>query len=239
MGATQLSLPDLDSSPASLLQVLQQRDFPVEDLLLGEITQRFYAGVMADAEIDLNLVGELLATSARLIAWKSHCLLPDPSSGTSEEDHDEQGARTALICPDEIRAGVEGLAVRHGMESFPALPRPLLAETKTEPWPVAALLRALKDTHKRQGERVFRVVAPPFMRLEVALSHLLGGLKHGGRLSLGSLLGGATRHDAVIHFLAVLELVRRRKAVAAQEQLFGAIVVEGVEERERIRARAG
>ena len=241
MDSLQLSLPQVDSSPASLLQIIQQRDFPVEDLLLREITQRFHASVTADAELDLNAVGDLLAASARLVAWKSHCLLPDLHADTTGEDQAEPHCHAARIYPAEIRAGMEGLAARQGMESRSALPRQIPIEPKTESWPVTSLMRALKDLQKRQGPRVFRVVTPTFIRLEVALSHLIGRLRPGRRVSLGALLAGATRRDAVVHFLAVLELVRRRQAVAAQEQLFGEILVEGLEQQERakVRARAG
>ncbi|MBV9281684.1 MAG: hypothetical protein JOZ41_16515, partial [Chloroflexi bacterium] len=54
-----------------------------------------------------------------------------------------------------------------------------------------------------------------------------------------SLLRGASRNDAVIYFLAALELVRRRRASASQETPFGEINLQPVETDVEARSRAG
>jgi chromatin segregation and condensation protein Rec8/ScpA/Scc1 (kleisin family) len=93
---------------------------------------------------------------------------------------------------------------------------------------------------KRSGKAVRRVAAPAFVRLEVAVSTIIRHLRSGRPVRLGRLLRGATRQDAVMHFLAVLELVRRRQATAEQPDLFADIMIERSQQAgEDVASRAG
>jgi chromatin segregation and condensation protein Rec8/ScpA/Scc1 (kleisin family) len=91
----------------------------------------------------------------------------------------------------------------------------------------------------RWQEPAKRVAVHSFVRLEATVSALIRRLHSGAKISLHLLLHGATKEDAVVHFVAVLELVRRRQAEATQTDLFGDITVEFRERAKAASARAG
>ena len=107
---------------------------------------------------------------------------------------------------------------------------PAIGKVKAvEPWSPHLLARAWERLDGRVRSRVKRVSVPAFVRLEVALSGLIRTLTHQGRASFAGMLRGASRNDVVVHFMAVLELVRRRQATASQDALLGDITIQWVE----------
>jgi chromatin segregation and condensation protein Rec8/ScpA/Scc1 (kleisin family) len=178
--------------------------------------------------IDLEEVGEFLQLTSKLILLKSEHLLPHETAEVQDEEIAER-VRPALMDRADIAVGASYLAERHGQESFAPLPHPYTVERPVEPRPASLLSRTWEQMQKRSGDAVLRVAAPAFLRLEVAVSTIIRNLRSGRSVRLGLLLRHASRQDAVMHFLAVLELVRRRQATAEQQGLFEDIVIERAE----------
>jgi segregation and condensation protein A len=76
------------------------------------------------------------------------------------------------------------------------------------------------------------VVAPPKVTIRDQIRLIARTLRSGaGRTSFQSMLAGArSRMELVVTFLAVLELVKRRKIEARQERQFGEIVLLALSE---------
>jgi segregation and condensation protein A len=75
-------------------------------------------------------------------------------------------------------------------------------------------------------------VAPPKVTIRDQIRRIAGALRgQNGRASFQKLLEGSTsRLEIVVTFLAVLELIKRRKIEAKQEQMFGEIELVAIEE---------
>lgn len=232
----QISLPGFDGTAPDLCDLVQQRKLPVGELPLAELTAQFAAHLAAVPEPDLDETGEFLRAAARLLLLKSAMLLPQ----LVEETEVEEGPSPARYGPSGvIPEAVAELAVRQGAESFPPLPRALLIERPVEPFSALLLRRAWSQMESRRGPEAMPVSAPPFVRLEVALSRLIRRLAGGAAISFRSLLRGVNRNDAVVHFLALLELIRRRQASVSQTGLFEDIAIERAEREAASRSRAG
>lgn len=230
----QLSLPGFQGSAALLLSELERGRRPVEEVSVSAISAQFRDWLRQSEEVDLLAAGELLAAGARLASLKSAVLLAAPVENEPEEVQPE----LAEADPFPAQAGAR-LNDLQGSESFPVVVSPRLIERRVEPRSPRLLAAALLDVRRRQAEGRTRLSLPAFVRLEVAVSSLIRRLKAGGRVSLKRLLRGSTRQDAVVHFLAVLDLVRRRHAVAAQPTLFDDISLEWVEPAANADSRVG
>jgi chromatin segregation and condensation protein Rec8/ScpA/Scc1 (kleisin family) len=78
-----------------------------------------------------------------------------------------------------------------------------------------------------------------FVRLEQAVTSVMRRVAAGSTVSLRSMVHGGNRTDAVMHFLAVLELVRRRRIEVTQVSIEDDILVRQVHDAAEADSRAG
>jgi segregation and condensation protein A len=238
-GSFTLSVPAFEGTIDELLALVAQNKLAPEDISLSGMAAQLSAFLEMDAANDLELeeAGRLVAAVARLAVRKSAQLLVQPL----DADLDAEQIRPARHALDRaaLRDAVARLVSREGLESFSPIAVPHLVERQLAPRPAGSLPRAWAEMHSRAARARALVAIPAFVRLETAVSGLVRRLRAQARVSLRRLLDGADRHEAVVHFLAVLELVRRRQAVVAQSELFEDIVVEYVESGDAEASRAG
>jgi chromatin segregation and condensation protein Rec8/ScpA/Scc1 (kleisin family) len=187
--------------------------------------------------LDLDEAGYLITSVSRLLALKSAQLIVQPLDDATDELISSRSGR--LLERAALGGAVAHLSAREGSECFAPIAAPHLVERQLEPRSPSALARTWTELQHRAARASARVAVPGFVRLETAVSGLIRRLRAQARTSLGKLLCGADRHEAVVHFLAVLELVRRRQAVADQSDIFADIVVEYVERGAEEAFRAG
>lgn len=235
--AFQLSLPGFDGPVEVLPSLVASRQLALDQLQLAEIPAQFLAATRRQEEIDLDVAGEVLASVARLMFMKSVQLLAQPVQETTDAEDGPPRHRTGDAGP--VRAAALRLGELQGRESFPAPGRLDLVPRRTESRSPGLLLDAWRSIAERDARGVVRAVVPAFVKLEVAMSRMLRGLRGRGTLSFLGLVKGANRRDAVVHFLAALELVRRGQAVARQSGLFSDIALEWAEDAAERQSRAG
>jgi segregation and condensation protein A len=231
--AFQLSLPIFEGAVDDLLRLVQGRKISTGDIDVSDLTAQYRTFMETSEPPDLDETGEFVVASSRILAIKSaDLLLVD-----DEVDEDEE---PRVRNPDEILRAVSFvLRAREGLESFvptvpPYSPQPLLT-----PHSPALLVRAWQGLDRRTRSRVRRVSVPGFVQLEVAISGLIRRLRGVAQISFQTLIHGETRNNAVVHFMAVLELVRRRQARAEQGDLLGDITIEWIESERDAGERAG
>jgi chromatin segregation and condensation protein Rec8/ScpA/Scc1 (kleisin family) len=75
-------------------------------------------------------------------------------------------------------------------------------------------------------ERIASAAVSPILALEDVIVDLKRRLSHAIRTKWSDIVKGASRHDAIVHFLAILELVRSGSASVTQDKLFSDIMIE-------------
>lgn len=233
----QISLPGLHGPTSDLLEHVEHHQLAAEEVSLEAITQQFILYLEGQPAIDLESAGEFMRTIARLMLLKSEILLPQHA--VEQETAPRSVDTLPRIDFEPIRRVAAFMQAREGRESFAGAPPILPIERKIEPRSPSVLNRAWEDMQKRNGLEPVHVVAPSFVRLEVALSKLIRSLRSARRMSLARVLRGVSRYDAVVHFLAALELVHRGEAVAVQTRLFDDITLERQEAETDAGSRAG
>jgi segregation and condensation protein A len=233
----QLQLPIFTGEIDELARLVSEHKISADVVPMADLVNQLGEQLSRQEGLELDEIGEVVGVACRLLLLKSARLLAVPVE--KDEGEDNQAAPPAW--PDrETYTNLAGqLRAWEGAESIAPLAPPYSIERRSEPRRPDVLLRLWHEIARRPGPTAAEVAVPAFVRLETAVSSLLRHLKTSTRLSLRGLLRGATRNDAVMHFLAVLELARRREIVVNQGSLFEDITVEYVERADESSIRAG
>ena len=216
--------------PLELLLALAEREGV--DLLrvpLAELTDAYLVEVAALPHPDPNEMVDFLWMTARLLLLKSIRLLPGEVRGPEEEEllGWEEAVRARL---EEYRAyqAVAGELMQLAASekfAFPPPLRALEAAGQEEPLDVDLLVTAFQDVLKRIPPRPV-VVSGRSWTLEEKVELLESRLQRGPLDLRELLLASEDRLEAVVTFVAVLELLRRGAVRVRQRERFGPIQVE-------------
>jgi segregation and condensation protein A len=216
--------------PLELLLVLAEREeIDIFQVSLASLTEAYMAEIAALDERDPIEMAEFLWLAARLLLLKSFRLLP----GEEPEDEEadllgwEEDVRTRLLEYRAYKEMAEKLMERAAADepSYPAPARQVEVEGQEEPIQVAALLAAFQSVLARVPPRPLVYVGTRWT-VEDKLQVLHERLHAGGFELVEVILECQDRLEAVITFVAVLELLRRGEIRVRQERNFGRILVE-------------
>jgi segregation and condensation protein A len=240
--------------PLELLLALAEREevdiFKVSlaritDAYLTEIAQRLvqdpHRGVAAEEGLGptaalaggssplLEEMAEFLWMAARLLLLKSIRLLPgeQPTDEETELLGWEEDVRQRLEEYRAYKAMAHDLMTRAEQEvfAFPPAARPVEAGGQEEPLDVDLLVAAFNSVLARIPPRPV-VISGRTWTLEEKLDVITQRLRQGPIELLGLILESVDRLEAVVTFVAVLELVRRSAITIRQKERFGPIHIE-------------
>jgi segregation and condensation protein A len=216
--------------PLELLLVLAERDeVDVLQVSLASLTEAYLAEIAALEERDPVEMAEFLWLAARLLLLKSIRLLPGEEPDDEEADllGWEEDVRTRLLEYRAYKEMAEKLMERAAADepSYPAPARQVEVEGQEEPIQVAALVAAFQAVLARVPPRPLVYVGTRWT-VEDKLAFLQHRLREGAFDLVDVILACADRLEAVITFVAVLEMLRRSEIRVRQEENFGRILVE-------------
>jgi segregation and condensation protein A len=227
-----LALPVFEGPLQLLLHLIESRELDVLTVPLAEVADA-YVDHLSRHPVDTANLSEFVATAAQLIYLKSKRLLPAepvPPLPAGTDEPDEEELRRRLLEYRALRDAAVALGERDGvMPVMRREPRESdLPEVPAEPMAAAILADALASL------AAIPEPAPPppeIVAREITIGQQIAvlreALSRGGRIVLQAILERCTsRTERAVTFLATLELVRRRQVVAAQDELFGPIVIE-------------
>ena len=228
-----VALPTVSGPLDLLLLLLRRRRLSPSQISLAAVTDQFLEFAYQSVQLDADEAAEFLAVGAALLALKARLMLPREES--SEEEPEEvplaQQLAQRLEEMGRLRIGAEQLAERFERRKF-LLPRGAALQPKT---PHSAQvgevsLAQLVDAFQQIMERA--KPTPALIRQErVSLKDTIrrvANLLHNAQrpLPLRELLGEKpSRVEVIVCFLALLELIRRGRAVVIQKRLFGELEV--------------
>lgn len=215
-----------------LLHLIRQHEMDIYDIPIAEITAQYLAILDAMKVLNLDVAGEFLVMAATLVHIKSRLLLPaaeEPEEEVEEEDPRAELVRRLL----EYQKYKEAAAA---LESRPLLEREVFARRFPAPDLQTAESGELEEVGIFELVEVFRELlqqAPePYVheieaeRLSVSdcVNTILERLAGRDSLAFPEIFGGRPdRHEVVVHFLAMLELVKLRLVRLMQNARFAQI----------------
>jgi segregation and condensation protein A len=230
---------DIFSGPLDLLLFLLKRDeLDIQDIPLVRIADQYLSYVRLLEQVDPNTAGDFLVLASTLVEMKSRALLPTPPL---DGDNEEEDARIALVrqlleykrFKDAARA--LGSAADERARRFTRRPADLPAELRgveleeVEVWDLlTAFGRTMTAIGRGPGLHEVRYDDTP---VEVYVDEINRALTQRGTVSFQSLFENRlSRSEVVGLFLALLELIRKRRVRAEQERSFGTIYLFAMDE---------
>ena len=215
-----------------LLALVEREEIDIFKVSLSRVTDAYLAEIAAREVADPEEMAEFLWMAARLLLLKSIRLLPGEQPTDEETD--------LLGWEEEVRQRLEEYRTYKEMAgrlmertesdsiAFPPPARPIEAGGQEEPLEVGLLLMAFNSVLARIPPRPL-VVTGRTWTLQEKLDVITDRLRHGPIELVELILESEDRLEAVVTFVAVLELLRRSLVRVTQKERFGPIHVEARE----------
>src|SRR5438445_6944930 len=216
--------------PLELLLALAEREeVDIFQVSLARVTDSYLAEIAQRATPDPKEMAEFLWIAARLLLLKSIKLLPGETPTEEEEDllGWEEDVRQRLEEYRAYKAMAQDLMERVEQETFafPPPARPTEAAGQEEPLEIDVLVAAFNSVLARIPPRPV-VVEGRTWTLEEKLEEISKRVQRGPIELLQLILESEDRLEAVVTFVAVLELLRRSLVTVRQKERFGPIHIE-------------
>jgi segregation and condensation protein A len=216
--------------PLELLLALAEREeVDIFQVSLSRVTDAYLVEIAAREVADPQEMAEFLWMAARLLLLKSIRLLPGEPQ--TEEETDllgwEEEVRKRLEEYRVYKQMAEGLMERAEQDSFsfPPPARQIEAAGQEEPLEIGLLIVAFNSVLARIPPRPVVVMGRTWT-LEEKLDLITDRLSKGPIELLELILESEDRLEAVVTFVAVLELLRRSLISVRQKERFGPIHIE-------------
>lgn len=213
----------------TLLDMIEGRKMSISDVSLADVTDSYLAYVEKLERMPLDETSQFILVASTLLLIKSRTLLPTLELSEDErESVHELERRLARL--QMIRAAAKLLKGEWGK-------RPLLMPRKTPLRPavfspaeaavatIGAAALKLVNLLPKPAELAKAAVAP-VLALEDVISGLKARLTNALRARFSELTRSKDKHETIVYFLAMLELVRQGHASVTQEKLFEDIEIE-------------
>lgn len=214
-----------------LLSLIDKRKLLVSDVSLAQVADDYLAYVKGKHSFPVEETSQFIVVASTLLLIKSKSLLPELDLSDEEErEADDLARRLALY--QLYRECAQGLGRAFGHQI-------LLAKAKPETLPPTFLptaevsleglegaLVALLASREAEGERLPETAVAPTMSIEEAMSRLAERVTRLSKVSFKDLAGDRPKVEVIVHFLALLELVKQGVFDAEQEGAYGDITFE-------------
>jgi segregation and condensation protein A len=219
---------DLYEGPLDLLlDLISKAELDITRLSLAKVTDDYLAYLEQMQETSAVEVSGFMVVAAKLIQIKSEALLPRPPQREEGEDDPAESLARQLKIYRKVKQTAKWLQVleEKGERSYIRLAPPPVIDEELELNGITIddLVEFLKSLYRYEEDAapITSVVAIPRRTIKKKIKELIQYLRTENQLSYRSLLqNGYDRIDAIVLFLAILELVKQQYATAQQEGLF-------------------
>ncbi len=228
-----------------LLYLIRRHELDVADVSVAQVTDQYleYVGVLE--QIDADAAGDFLVVAATLLEMKSRSLLPTPPVDVMD---DAESATSSTLVRELLEykrfrdvAAQLGAAADERAKRFRRAPAELPAELRgveleeVHLWDlVSAFGRVMTSIGARPLSHAVEYDDTP---IELHASELVAALERSGPQRFDELFARSTQRTEVVGlFLALLDLIKRRRVRAEQPANFAQIylvLLEPVEDEER------
>lgn len=220
----------------TLLDLIEKRKMSVSKVSLADVCDSYLAYVEKLPELPLSETSQFILVASTLLLIKSRSLLPTVELSDDEEQSIEELERRlqhlAAIrkASKLLRSGwgkTPYVFARRGPDLAKALglARATFAPGEATLLSIVAAAQKLLNTLP-SVTRLGEAVVAPVIALEDVIADLKTRLSNAARARWSELTKGASRGDKIVHFLALLELVRHGSVSVTQDRIFSDIILE-------------
>jgi segregation and condensation protein A len=221
--------PQFEGPLEALLDLIESRKLSISEISLAEVCDAYLTHIETLPELPLGETSQFILVASTLLLIKSRTLLPtmelteDERESVQELEH--RLARLALV-----RKAAKLLKRRWGLAPL------ALAKNAPDRPIVFSPREARRDTLLGAAKRILSTIpaavtlaeasVAPVLALEDVIKQVHARLTSAIRAHFSELTKSASRHEVIVYFLAMLELVRSGSASVTQEKLFSDIEIE-------------
>jgi segregation and condensation protein A len=236
-GSTYMIHTEVYEGPLDLLlDLITKAELEITRLALANVTDQYLAHLEELQEKSAVEVSGFLVVAAKLIQIKSEALLPRPPvREEGEEDPAETLARQLMIYK-EIKNAAQWLQKMEekGQHTYIRLAPPSVIdeELDLQGTTIDDLVEMLKTLYRFEEEAapITSVVTIPRVTIKNKIRDLILNLRRVESLSYRNLLNkNADKIDAIVLFLAILEMIKQNYALAEQPGLFADINIKATD----------
>lgn len=223
-------LPVYEGPLDLLLQLIERAELDITSVALASVTDQYLAHLQQIEERDMADLAAFLVIAARLLQIKSEALLPRPPEPEVGEEPPGESLARQLLVYKRYRDAAAYLGTREesNLRTYPRIagqeaPPPKPDLTGLAPADLrSALLQVLAAKSVQHDE----VLTMPRIRLREKIAQIIELLHSAGVTTFRRIIrSAASKLEIVVSFLAMLELVKQRRVVAHQAELFGEIEI--------------
>jgi segregation and condensation protein A len=221
---------DFDGPLDLLLHLIRQEQVNIYDIPVARIADQYLGYLQAMQELDIAVAGDFLVMAATLIELKTRMLLPrDPFAAPDEEEDPRKDLVDQLLEYQKYKAAAQMLWSRATVERA-VFKRAEIETDKNNPEVSVGLfdlLKVFQEILARHKEEVLLEIEREEISMTEMIERLRNMVMSAGELNLRVFFERAqSRHELVVAFLSVLELVRTTEIRLLQKETFGDIVAK-------------
>lgn len=233
----QVKLDEFEGPLDLLLYLIEREELDITRVSLARVTSAYLEYIHVLEQLQVDAVADFLVVAAKLLLIKSEALLPRPPAPKpeGEEDPGDELVRQLLLYK-QYKESARTLAEREaaGLRTYVRVAPPPKIEAKLDLSNVTVdmLIKAVRGVLdlEKPAPPVGTVVKPFTLTIRDQMGLIERILRYRPHISFKRMLRRSRdRIEVIVTFLAVLELLRRRKVDVQQETLFGDIVIVPVE----------
>lgn len=228
----QITLGEFAGPLDLLLFLIRQEQANIFDIPIARITDEYLNYIRIMKSLDIAVAADFLVMAATLIEIKSRMLLPrDPSEEELEIDDPRQELVDRLLEYEKFKSAAQMLYERTTVEQAVFTRGPIEsdennAEVDASVFDLLTVFQKIMLRHKEE-------IQLEIEREEISLSDMIANLRKRiyevKELSLLKFFEEMhSKHELVIAFIAVLEIVRAESVKLIQNKTFGDIILKKV-----------
>jgi len=220
-----------------LLNLIERAELDITTVSLAAVTDQYLAYINSIEQVSPDEISAFLLIAAKLLQIKSEALLPRPPT----REHGEEDVGQALIDQLKLYKRFKEIGSwlherqEKNLRTFLRIAPPPKVEPKLDlsSLTLEKLVSAAEEAFAKERNKkpLGVIIAPPLVTIREKIDLIAKTIKEVERATFRSLLDqGASRLEVVVTFLAMLELVKRYRIHAHQEDLFSEIEINRMED---------
>ena len=215
-----------------LLYLIRKDEVDIYDISVAEIAEQYIEYINLMKMLDLDIAGEFLVMAATLLQMKSEAMLP---AGVTVDYEEPMMTREELVRQllEYKRFKDVAVALSQKQESQQNLYARSFVEPGLEDFDLKEfrinatlfdLLSAFRTVLQGIPEEQLTGLHEEMFTVQQKITEIMGRFKKSKRLEFNSLFSSVcSKLEVIVTFLALLELIRMKRIIARQAQLFSKI----------------
>lgn len=211
-----------------LLHLVKINELDIYDIPIAEVTRQYMEYLEWMRYLNLEVAGEFLVMAASLVHIKSRMLLPpDPLNATEGDEDDPREQLVQQLLEYKKFKDIAGeLKDMENLQSQTWTRGDTKSRESVDLIEVSVfdLIQAMTGIFQRLQTAQVKDIIPDHIRIEDEMKNIMEQLESREPLVFQEFFRKAeTRIQAIVIFLSILELVRAKKILVYQAQMFGDI----------------